>query len=43
MRMAESMGFTGLAVLYGYFLASGTIVRALSPAFPKLIAQQVWV
>eukprot|EP00301_Raphidiophrys_heterophryoidea_P014853 c23325_g1_i1.p1 GENE.c23325_g1_i1~~c23325_g1_i1.p1 ORF type:complete len:644 (-),score=135.51 c23325_g1_i1:100-2031(-) len=39
-RMSENMGFKGLTVLYSYFLLSGSIVRSLSPPFPRLIAHQ---
>ncbi|KAK3272717.1 hypothetical protein CYMTET_18999, partial [Cymbomonas tetramitiformis] len=39
MRMGETMGYKGLAILYSYFLLSGSLVRAVSPAFPKYIAR----
>lgn len=38
--MATRMGYTGLSILYSYFLCSGAVVRALSPQFPKIIAEQ---
>ena len=38
--MGSQMGYSGLAVLYGYFLASGAVVRRVSPPFPRLIAEQ---
>jgi ATP-binding cassette subfamily D (ALD) protein 3 len=39
-RMGRSMGYGGLAALYGYFLASGFLVRAVSPPIPRLVAEQ---
>lgn len=39
-RMGRSMGYGGLALLYGYFLASGAAVRFVSPPIPRLIAEQ---
>mmetsp|Transcript_22235 Transcript_22235/g.75493 ORF Transcript_22235/g.75493 Transcript_22235/m.75493 type:complete len:659 (-) Transcript_22235:114-2090(-) len=39
-RMGESLGYSGLAILYTYFVASGFVVRAVSPPFGKYIAQQ---
>ena len=32
-RMSENMGFSGLAILYAYFFASGAIIRSVSPPF----------
>eukprot|EP00300_Choanocystis_sp_HF-7_P037494 c53660_g1_i1.p1 GENE.c53660_g1_i1~~c53660_g1_i1.p1 ORF type:complete len:649 (-),score=151.27 c53660_g1_i1:210-2117(-) len=40
MRMAENMGYGGLAILYSYFLLNGFVVRAFSPPISKMIAQQ---
>ena len=39
-RMAQSMGWSGLAVLYGYYLSIGSVTRRFSPPFSRLIAQQ---
>lgn len=39
-RMGATMGWGGLATLYGYFLASSALVRAVSPPIPKLIAER---
>jgi ATP-binding cassette, subfamily D (ALD), member 3 len=39
-RMAENMGYTGLITLYTYFTFSGFIVRAISPPFSRMIAEQ---
>lgn len=39
-RMATRMGYSGLSVLYSYFLFSGAVVRSVSPQFPKIIAEQ---
>ena len=39
-RMAENMGYSGLITLYTYFTLSGFIVRALSPPFSRMIAEQ---
>ena len=38
-RMAENMGYGGLAVLYGYFFASGALIKTLSPPFSEYIAR----
>ena len=38
-RMGQHMGYTGLGVLYAYFFVSGGLVRALSPNFPRWIAE----
>ena len=39
-RMGASMGYGGLALLYGYFIASGAAVRFVSPPIPRLTAEQ---
>ena len=39
-RMAENMGYSGLITLYSYFTLSGFVVRALSPPFSRMIAEQ---
>ena len=39
-RMAASMGYSGLLVLYSYYLAIGGFVRAFAPPFAKLVARQ---
>ena len=38
-RMAENMGYGGLAVLYGYFVLSGALIKTLSPPFSEYIAR----
>ena len=38
-RMAENMGYGGLAVLYGYFVLSGALIKSLSPPFSEYIAR----
>ena len=38
-RMAQTMGYSGLFVLYAYFGLSGAAVRAFSPPFGEYIAQ----
>ena len=38
-RMSETMGYSGLFVLYSYFGVSGALVRFLSPPFGEYIAQ----
>ena len=38
-RMSENMGFSGLAILYAYFFASGAIIRSVSPPFSEYIAK----
>jgi ATP-binding cassette subfamily D (ALD) protein 3 len=37
--MAQTMGYSGLFVLYAYFGLSGAAVRAFSPPFGEYIAQ----
>ena len=38
-RMSETMGYSGLFILYTYFGLSGAMVRAFSPPFGEYIAQ----
>ena len=38
-RMAENMGYGGLAVLCGYFVLSGALIKTLSPPFSEYIAR----
>jgi ATP-binding cassette subfamily D (ALD) protein 3 len=38
-RMSTNMGWKGLTLLYTYFLASGLVVRRLSPPFAKYIGE----
>ena len=38
-RMGESMGYSGLTILYSYFFLSGAVIRAVSPPFSEYIAR----